>query len=158
MQQSGRAKEMGFKDRHDFFLAMAEGHALDFKAIVGLVVYKRSRKPVGKYKNEAGFRVLFQSVRAARFVFDLTEDWGADYILRKDKCDAEKQLLVLSGPFQHVVSKDGSSVPWLSPSNTHSTSGPYFCTQDDVGESLSTLTLSHMPRTALGSAPEPVLR
>ena len=95
-------------------------------------MYKRT-PATEKHHNEAGFVIDLCQARAARFVTDLTDNWGAEYVNRKDTCMgahiSDSSLVVLSGPFKHMVNKE----PTIAPSNYHSCGGPYFCTLDDVG-------------------------
>ena len=107
-------------------------------------MYKRT-PATEKHHNEAGFVIDLCQARAARFVTDLTDNWGAEYVNRKDTCMgahiSDSSLVVLSGPFKHIVNKE----PTIAPSNYHSCGGPYFCTLDDVGGGLSRFGLSESP-------------
>jgi hypothetical protein len=39
---------------------------------------------------------------------------------------SDSSLIVLSGPFKHIVNKEPADPPWIAPSNYHSCGGPYF--------------------------------
>ena len=92
-------------------------------------------------------------MRGARFVSDLTNNWGSEYVSQKDTCNgvaiSDSSLVVLSGPFKHIVSKETGTPPSVTPSNKHGCGGPFFCTLDDVRESLARLSLSDTPSTVL---------
>ena len=143
LRQSGKANAFGC-DRLRFYARLSEDDELVFSSVRTLVVYKRTQAPE-KYHNEAGFVLDLCQVRAARFVNDLTDNWGAEYVNRKDTCMgahiSDSSLVVLSGPFKHIVNKE----PTIAPSNYHSCGGPYFCTLDDVGGGLSRFGLSESP-------------
>ena len=102
-----------------------------------------------KYHNEAGFVLDLCQVRAARFVDDLTDNWGQEYVDRRDTRDdapfSDNSLVVLSGPFKQIVNKEPTITACLALSNRHSCGGPYFCTLADVGEGLSKFVLPDLP-------------
>jgi len=149
LRQSGRAQELGFgeDDQLRFYERLARGDTFTFPSVASLVLYKRTRV-LGNKRNEAGFFLNLVEARAARFVRDLTRDWGKEYVLDKDTRGhalSDGSLVVLSGPFKHIVRKDSSPLPSITPSNSHCCGGPYFCTKEDVRDSLLQLTLSEMP-------------
>jgi hypothetical protein len=82
LRQSGEARDLGLAcDRLRFYDLLSKGDELVFSSVRTLVVYKRT--PVTeKHHNEAGFVIDFRQARAARFVTDLTDNWGAEYVNR----------------------------------------------------------------------------
>jgi hypothetical protein len=90
-----------------------------FSSVRTLVVYKRTQAPE-KHHNEAGFVLDLCQVRAARFVDDLTDNWGQEYVKSRDTCDgvsfSDKSLVVLSGPFKHIVNKEPTITACIAPS------------------------------------------
>ena len=130
------------------YQSLSEDDELVFSSVRTLVVYKRTQAPE-KYHNEAGFVLDLCQVRAARFVDDLTDNWGQEYVESRDTCDAapfsDNSLVVLSGPFKQIVNKKPTITACLALSNRHSCGGPYFCTLADVGEGLSKFVLPDLP-------------
>ena len=130
------------------YARLSEGDELVFSSVRTLVVYKRTQAPA-KYHNEAGFVLDLCQVRAARFVDDLTDNWGQEYVDRRDTRDdapfSDNSLVVLSGPFKQIVNKEPTITACLALSNRHSCGGPYFCTLADVKEGLSKFVLPDLP-------------
>jgi hypothetical protein len=146
MRQSGKARDLGVEcDRLLFYALLSKGEELAFSSVRTLVVYKRT-PALGRHRNEAGFCVDLCQACAARFVSDLTSNWGSEYVKSKDTCNgspvSDSSMVVLSGPFKRIVNKEPAHSAWIEPSNYHCCGGPYFCTLDDVGGSLSTFALS----------------
>ena len=149
LRQSGKAHDLGFAcDRLRFYARLSEDAELVFSSVRTLVVYKRTRA-TEKHHNEAGFVLDLCQVRAARFVDDLTDNWGQEYVESRDTCDAapfsDKSLVVLSGPFKQIVNKKPTITACLALSNRHSCGGPYFCTLADEEEGLSKFVLPDLP-------------
>jgi len=147
LRQSGKAHDLGFAcDRLRFYARLSEDAELVFSSVRTLVVYKRTRA-TEKHHNEAGFVLDLCQVRAARFVNDLTDNWGQEYVKSRDTCDgvsfSDKSLVVLSGPFKHIVNKEPTITACIALSNRHSCGGPYFCTLADVREGLSKFVVRH---------------
>jgi hypothetical protein len=161
LRQSGKAHELGVgeSDRRLFYALLSKGDELAFSSVKTLVLYKRTRV-LGKHRNEAGFYLDLGAVRAARFVSDLTNNWGSEFVSQKDTCDgvaiSDSSLVVLSGPFKHIINKERGTLPSVTPSNKHGCGGPFFCTFDDVRESLVRLSLSDTPSTVLSQVRERV--
>ena len=147
LRQSGKASDLGC-DRLRFYARLSEDDELVFSSVRTLVVYKRTQAPA-KHHNEAGFVLDLCQVRAARFVDDLTDNWGQEYVESRDTCDGvsvpDKSLVVLSGPFRHIVNTEPTITACIAPSNHHSGGGPYFCTLADVREGLSKFGLPDLP-------------
>ncbi len=81
------------------------------------MVYKRT-PATEKHHNEAGFVLGLCRAGAARFVSDLTDNWGAEYVKSKDPCMgapiSDSSLVVLSGPFQ-IVNKEPTITACIAP-------------------------------------------
>ncbi len=90
-------------------------------------------------------RYLPAGVVKRRFVDDLTDNWGQEYVDRRDTRDdapfSDNSLVVLSGPFKQIVNKEPTITACLALSNRHSCGRPYFCTLADVKEGLSKFVL-----------------
>ena len=120
MRQSGKARDLGLAcDRLRFYDLLSEGDELVFSSVRTLVVYKRT-PATEKHHNEAGFVIDLCQARAARFVTDLTDNWGAEYVKSKDTCMgapiSDSSLVVLSGPFKHIVNKEPTITACIAPS------------------------------------------
>ncbi len=149
LRQSGKAHDLGFAcDRLRFYARLSEGDELVFSSVRTFVAYKRT-PATEKHQNEAGFVLDLCQVGSARFVDDLTDNEGQEYVKSRDTCDgvsvSDKSLVVLSGPFRHIVNTEPTITACIAPSNHHSGGGPYFCTLADVREGLSKLWLSDLP-------------
>jgi hypothetical protein len=120
LRQSEKARDLGLAfDRLRFYALLSGGGELVFSSGRTLVVYKRT-PATEKHHNEAGFVLDLCQARAARFVTDLTDNWGAEYVKSKDTCMgapiSDSSLVVLSGPFKHIVNKEPTITACIAPS------------------------------------------
>ncbi len=63
------------------------------------MVYTRTLA-IEKHCNEAGFVLDLRQARADRFVSDLTNNWGSEYVKSKDTC-----IGVPISDFEHTAKK-----------------------------------------------------
>jgi hypothetical protein len=127
IRQSGMAHDIGVEcDRRLFYAFLSKGVELAFSSVRTLLVYKRTLAALGKscwkHRNEAGFCLDLCQAHAARFVSDLTSNWGSEYMNSKDTCNgapiSDSSLVVLSGPFKHIVNKEPANSAWIEPRRT----------------------------------------
>ena len=147
------ARDLGLScDRLRFYALLSGGGELVFSSGRTLVVYKRT-PATEKHHNEAGFVLDLCQARAARFVTDLTDNWGAEYVKSKDTCMgahiSDSSLVILSGPFKHIVHKDPTITACIAPSNYHSCGGPYLHTRRRGGEFVEVWALRLVLRSSI---------